>query len=343
MRRLAVLVTIGALAAACSGDGADSAATGSSTTSTDSTSGAVDDAGPEDGPDEPESSYGWQVVEVVDASRPTDAVRGNDGTTLEAADSRVIRTVVAYPSVGNRSVDDSEAAAPAERDPAPLVVFAHGLGGLTAPADPVLQALVADGYVVAGPNFPETTSPYASAADFQEQPADVSATIDALLDPDDGIADFAARLIDADRIGVVGHSLGGITVYGATLNSCCVDDRIDAAASFAGVWGGEFPGGDFSFPPIPLLLVHGDADGTVPLAQSREVFGLATGPTYLLTLSGTGHGAGIYGGGDDGRLAAYGALTDFLAVHLDGEADSSVLDERSIDDAVGRWEVADNG
>lgn len=51
-----------------------------------------------------------------------------------------------------------------------------------------------------------------------------------------------------------------------------------------------FKPGIFDHPPAtPVLLVHGDADKTVPVSGSRDAFAKLPGPRWFLTLHGAGH------------------------------------------------------
>ncbi|WP_439530788.1 alpha/beta hydrolase family protein [Pannonibacter sp.] len=95
----------------------------------------------------------------------------------------------------------------------PLVVLSHGYGGSWRNLNWLAGELVAQGYVVAAPDHPGTTTfnrDPAFAAEIWERPKDLSRVIDAVL------ADPAlAGDVDASRIAAIGHSLGGWTVTAA--------------------------------------------------------------------------------------------------------------------------------
>ena len=62
----------------------------------------------------------------------------------------------------------------------------------------------------------------------------------------------------------------------------------------------------------PLLLLHGDADTTVPIDGSRAAFAKTEGPAFFVTLLGQTHGSAFQG--DDSPAAEVVADTsvDFL-------------------------------
>jgi predicted dienelactone hydrolase len=91
-----------------------------------------------------------------------------------------------------------------------LVLVSHGDGGNRLGYRDIALALARRGYVVAAPlharNTARDNSAAGSAALFASRPREVSAALDFVL------ADAAlGRAIDPERIGVLGHSLGGYT------------------------------------------------------------------------------------------------------------------------------------
>lgn len=100
-------------------------------------------------------------------------------------------------------------AAPASQS-RPLVVLSHGYGGSWRNLVWLAGELVEQGYIVAAPDHPGTTTfnrDPSQAAALSERPRDLSRVIDALT------ADPAlAGKVDVKRIAAIGHSLGGWTV-----------------------------------------------------------------------------------------------------------------------------------
>jgi alpha-beta hydrolase superfamily lysophospholipase len=223
-------------------------------------------------------------VNLVDSSRPTPA----NGDAPGAPD-RTLPTLLVYPAAGDPSAPPGADAPPAE---APygfsLLVFAHGLSGTATAYLPFLSRLAAAGFVVAAPDFPlsKRDAPGGfTAADYEQQPADMSFVIDQVLNG--GVAG-PLPMVDGGRVAVAGHSLGGITVLGLTQNSCCHDDRIQAAVAISG-FQGLFDGTWYQPPTTPLLLIHGDQDQTVAFQRSADVFAAAASPVSLVRLLGAPH------------------------------------------------------
>ncbi len=155
--------------------------------------------------------------------------------------------------------------------------------------------------------------------------------------------------VNPDRIGLVGHSMGGATVIRAAARLPEID-AVVAQSSYTSledniaegvriltglppfpfaplvVWFGEREAGlriqevrpiddvdDLT--PRPLLLVHGDADVLVPVANSRALFAAAGEPKELFVMPGAGH-SGPLEAGPDSALAT--RLVGFLDEALRG-------------------------
>ncbi|MDH3754332.1 MAG: alpha/beta fold hydrolase [Acidimicrobiia bacterium] len=211
------------------------------------------------------------VQTFVDETRPTNEVPDFH----EAADSRSFETIVHHPEGGG---------------PYPLIVYAHGISSDYGEHLLVLERLAEAGYVVATPNFPETSfgDDFRALENYVNQPADVTFITDALLALNTDLTSPVAGLIDPERIGLSGHSLGGATVYGAAFHSATRDSRVAAVVINAGVRFG-FAGGDFVLDHPPLMLIHGEADETVALSESERTFAEATTPTWFVTVTAGGH------------------------------------------------------
>ncbi|MBN9047320.1 MAG: alpha/beta fold hydrolase [Rhizobiales bacterium] len=91
----------------------------------------------------------------------------------------------------------------------PLVLLSHGYGGSWKNLNWLAGELARNGYVVAAPDHPGTTTADMRASEatrLWERPLDISHTLTAILDNP-----ALGGKIDVRRIAVVGHSLGGWT------------------------------------------------------------------------------------------------------------------------------------
>ena len=187
--------------------------------------------------------------------------------------------------------------APACRgDRCALLLLAHGFGGNTMRFDAIARLLASAGYIVVAPAFPLTNDHAPGGhlngfSDGMEQPADVSFVLDEMLAANDARADPLYGRIDAARIGVVGHSLGGTTVLGATRVACCTDARIDAVVLVAPA--AFFVPNYFDTPAgpegPPTLLVNGSDDVLILPQASLEFVHTLDPPWYFLEIAGVGH------------------------------------------------------
>lgn len=91
--------------------------------------------------------------------------------------------------------------------PHPLVLLSHGYGGSWRNLNWLAGELAGKGYVVVAPNHPGTTTldmQASQASRLWQRPRDISRTLTAVLDDP-----ALGGEIDARRIAVIGHSLGG--------------------------------------------------------------------------------------------------------------------------------------
>jgi dienelactone hydrolase len=230
---------------------------------------------------------GSRSYTFVDASRPT-----VPNGTYQGAATRTLPTLLLYPTAGDPNGPVVADAKPlGRRRGFPVVVFSHGFTASGPAYQTLLRRFARAGYVVAAPTFPLSSGGAPGGPrliDYVNQPADVSFVLTQVLRLQRDDASLR-RTIDRHDIGVAGHSLGAITTLGLARNSCCQDPRIDAAVAFSGIQL-PFPGGSFATTSgPPLMLVHGDKDGTVPVSGSLNAFAQAPTPKVLLTLLGAPH------------------------------------------------------
>lgn len=147
--------------------------------------------------------------------------------------------------------------------PAPLVVQVHGFLGNRRGQAYVARHLASRGMVVVAATHP-TTARFmrggAKVEDVVRQPGDVRFLIDAMLARDPGLDGVPP--VDAGRIAVMGHSLGGLTATLAAFHPRLRDPRIAAAISIAGPMA-MFERRFFAGTSVPFLMIGGSADVVV--------------------------------------------------------------------------------
>lgn len=279
----------------------------------------------------------------IDTSRPTTAHGGQP----ELA-SRTLDALVLYPAES----------AGTDTTPVvgrwPMIVFSHGSTRAGIDYVDTLSFWVSAGYVVVAPNYPlsKTGTPGGTAyGDYESQTGDVSFVIDSVLAdavPVAGDGPALSALVDPNRIGAGGQSFGAITTIGAVAAACCADERIAVATEFAGTLL-PFSSGTELDPhagKVPILFVHGSEDPTIPYDAGRSAWETIGAPGGFLTLVGSGHDDGFFGGGSTelDRLVSDATLAFYDAVLRDDSRTGDRADDVQalVDEAgagVARFEV----
>ncbi|MEE9413770.1 MAG: hypothetical protein V3V01_00705 [Acidimicrobiales bacterium] len=223
-------------------------------------------------------AIGRAELEVVDRSRRTIEVVNEAGLVVPAADDRTLLLSIAYPST-NGGFD----AAPASGS-FPVVIVAPALNdaSIVLPAD---RQLASHGFVVIAVRFPESSFPGSAAVGVPQQPADISFVIDEIQRA--VLPEGLAKVIDLNRLGLIGHSAGGTTAFGLLASECCQDDRFDAIVAHAGV--------PYDFESVqvqsttPILHVVSHADQVSPIGSAREFHDSIDGPTAIAELEFDSH------------------------------------------------------
>jgi predicted dienelactone hydrolase len=233
---------------------------------------------------------GVRTLELVDTSRPTPANRDYPG-----APERRLVVEVWYPAEGIAG-DEGEggelrdATPDASSAPYPLIMFAHGYSSTRTQSKSYTQHLASHGYVVASPTFPLSSLDAPGGPRLKavlDQPADVSFVIDEVLRRSAGADDPLSGLIDGERIGMTGHSLGGLTTLLTTYGDNA-DARIKAAAPLSAP--ACFVGGGFADQTsVPIMVVSSSRDLIVSQQSIRHGYDVANAPRYFVNVLGGDH------------------------------------------------------
>jgi dipeptidyl aminopeptidase/acylaminoacyl peptidase len=221
---------------------------------------------------------------VVENRRWVDMTRATPGSGgRPASPGRALSVRLYVPTTSGR-IDPREG-------PFPVFVWAHGFEASVDYFDPLLRAWAARGYVVVAPTFPATSSSAAGGGvydDYVNQPRDVSFVITNVLAADGAGGSEQRGLVDAARIAVGGHSLGAVTTMALVDHGCCLDTRVKAAVAIDGSRL-AFPHGSAMGRAVPTLLLHGDADRTFSVDESRAIYAAAKSPKFLIVMRGMPH------------------------------------------------------
>ena len=216
-------------------------------------------------------------IDLVDRQRSTQPNRKYAG-----AASRELKGAVWFPGSGG---------------PYPLIVHSHGFTSSYRNGAYLARHLASHGYVVAAVNHPltHTFAPGGpNVRDVVNQPGDVSFLIDTLTRAPGTIDVALEGMIDGERIGVMGISLGGLTATLAGYHPQLLDERVDAVLSIAGPT--VFLKETFFNPrSLPFLMLAGDADALVPWAVNARPVPDKVRGGQLLTLAAGSH-TGFSGG-----------------------------------------------
>jgi dienelactone hydrolase len=205
---------------------------------------------------------------------------------------RALPTTIWYPTPPTtNAVDPSTGgvldAPVATGGPFPVLMFSHGSCGIPNQSTFLTTLLASRGFIVAAPphpgntllEFPNCGTPGAQAASFAERPRDIIHVLDQLLaaNQDAGSPFFGA--IDPQRVGMSGHSFGGLTTY-LTVQA---DSRFIAAMPMAPA--------TLTQPAltIPSLFLVGVIDSVVNNAATRQAYDRSSAPKHYAGIRNTGH------------------------------------------------------
>ncbi|MCC6847093.1 MAG: dienelactone hydrolase family protein [Deltaproteobacteria bacterium] len=247
-----------------------------------------------------DSSRGDRFLPVEVWYPAAEAHRGQD---LAEATRDAYELIPGFPPGWQEAVRDAAARGGAY----PLVVFSHGFGAHRRQSTFLCTHLASHGYVVAAMDHTGNTifemvqmmmagqmggpapDPGAILSEIiPARPADASFVIDRMVAGVEGVP-----AIDADRIGMSGHSFGGWT----TLMVAGRDSRVRAALPLA-------PAGGWTPLPsaplqralvldwsreVPTLYLVADSDTILPLRGMHELYARTTSPKRMVVLENADH------------------------------------------------------
>lgn len=231
---------------------------------------------------------GTAEFRLIDSSRPTAANGG-----VPEKPERVLGTTIWYPA-RERPLEllrPGPMPLAASACPCPLVIYSHGFMSFRSNGAYLARHLASHGYIVAAADFPLTRFGVSGGLLFRDlinQPGDVSFLIDKILSWSRDPGHLFTRAVDADRIGAVGLSLGGMTTTLLAFHRDMRDPRIRSAVSIAGP-NAMFNGYFFTGSDVSFLMIAGDIDAMVDYQGNAMALRERAPQTTLATLRGGSH------------------------------------------------------
>lgn len=214
--------------------------------------------------------------------------------------------------------------------PYPLVLFSHGSCGTPVQSKFLTPLLASWGFVVVAPphpgntiaEFPNCNTPAAQVNSFLERPQDVVFVLDQVLAANLDGASPLFGAIDPTRVGMTGHSFGGLTTYLVT----AIEPRIIAAVAMAPATIAS------SRLPVPSLTMLGVTDAVISNPNARAAYERSVTPKWLVEIEHAGHfafsdfclaasGCGVPGTltTAEANAAALRYVLPFLKVHVEDD------------------------
>jgi predicted dienelactone hydrolase len=212
-----------------------------------------------------------------------------------SGDDRPLDSLIWYPTEApgteDRDLGGTVDAPLAAGGPFPLIAFSHGSGGEPNQSRYLVKYLASHGFVVVAPPHPGSRASECGlncglpAASTQNRPHEIMAALDFVLAENEQAGALLEGAVDETRVGMTGHSYGGLTtllVMGGEYK-----DRFRAGAAMAPV------ANDAATVNIsaPFMLLAAERDTLVPIASTRSTYTVLPDDTerYFLWFEKAGH------------------------------------------------------
>ena len=224
-------------------------------------------------------------------------------SSTTTGEPRTLRTIIWYPADESAKKQPEDLMAKGVIDakvtkddrPLPIIMFSHGSGGTPYQSTYYTRHLASHGFVVVAPPHPGNTTadclPCTDTAalldSYLNRPDDIAFVLEALLARNADPGSLFYNALDANRVGMSGHSFGALD----TLRLAASDSRFLAALAMAppGENVASRVGGKIE---IPVMLMGGALDEVTTLDAQQAYFdslGADGPPHFLLVFLRGGH------------------------------------------------------
>jgi predicted dienelactone hydrolase len=194
----------------------------------------------------------------------------------------------------------------APRSGFPVVIFSHGFLGCATQATFLMQALARAGYLALAPDHldafcgtahtsgvPRAQEPFSdpkqwSESTYRDRAEDIIAVLDAVV----AAKSFRGVAVDASRVALAGHSLGGYTVLGiAGAWPSWKDTRVRAVLALSPYCEPYLLKGALARMNLPAMYQGGTLDVAVTpfVRRPRGAYDTTSAPKYYIEFKGAGH------------------------------------------------------
>jgi predicted dienelactone hydrolase len=170
-----------------------------------------------------------------------------------------------------------------------LLIFSHGYGGTHTQSVELMEILASHGFIIVSPEHTGNAQP-SNTDSFDEAAAnrvpDISFLIDTMIARSEQAGDSFYNRLDSQRMGVVGHSFGGMTAVGVAAGwaGASPDQRVAAIVPISAVIDAKLqsdtrtsPNAGFSAAQlasinVPVMLIGGTKDVGVFIENNSIAF-----------------------------------------------------------------------
>ncbi len=211
----------------------------------------------------------------------------------KAASYRTLPISIWYPAASGKVAGTDTFWATARGGHFPLVVFAPGFDANPDTYQKFLHTIAAQGYIVAAPVFPlEARIAGAAPAtrsntEMLNQMYDMTTVISQMIAYSKTAGNFLGAAMDPNKVAVIGHSDGAMTVAGMTMSTSYTDKRIKTAIVMSGAGPYGLTWKDRKV--VPMMIEQATRDPYNAQANSQWLFNAVRGARSYLTLNGYYH------------------------------------------------------